>query len=380
MIPIERPFRFCAAVKVEGTLFFSCLDYNALYKISSGKSTPEFVGRFPHEQPLSYFLHKECFFYKDKLIFTPENSSYIQIYDIKKQKFNSIYITNYPNRKFSHAESIIFGDFLLIFPMTFDEPVLKLNLVNEMIENDWGFINWCKENINAPQEIKFTRVALYDGKIWLGVYESEYLVSIELDSSKYNLIKTGIDKIFAVFSGSNGIFVASNTSSKFYFMNGNYEFELFELSNEEKEKRPFNHIIEIDDKLLLIPAFDEDITILDKNNKKIKHIVFPVDFIDELSPKFFGFFKNENKIKLYPFNCPYLFEIDILNESFQQLNFPMDKFVFFTHNFAGFNISEYSFGEFFNLHLRDFLDGVMDCNLKFKNLNENIGRKIYNSL
>lgn len=68
-------------------MFFSSGQFNGLFRTSIHSGEAEFVGFFPNDSKIQARLHSDAFQYKDEILFLPDLSDYITLYNIKKNDF-----------------------------------------------------------------------------------------------------------------------------------------------------------------------------------------------------------------------------------------------------------------------------------------------------
>lgn len=74
-------------VFTDDSMFFSSGQFNGLFRTSIHSGEAEFVGFFPNDSKIQSRLHSDAFLYKDELLFLPDLSDYITLYNIKKNDF-----------------------------------------------------------------------------------------------------------------------------------------------------------------------------------------------------------------------------------------------------------------------------------------------------
>lgn len=68
-------------------MFFSSGQFNGLFRTRIHSSEAEFIGFFPNDSKIQARLHSNAFQYKDEILFLPDLSDYITLYNIKKNDF-----------------------------------------------------------------------------------------------------------------------------------------------------------------------------------------------------------------------------------------------------------------------------------------------------
>lgn len=73
-------------------LWFSAIEYNALFRVDKRNMNIEYVGYFPDEDFFAYRLYTSINEYNGKLFFTPCSAHEIGVYDMKENRFEKINI------------------------------------------------------------------------------------------------------------------------------------------------------------------------------------------------------------------------------------------------------------------------------------------------
>lgn len=121
-------------------LWFTSLDYNALFKMSKCTFSAEYVGSFPDEDFYRYRLYTSINEHDGKLFFTPCSAHEIGVYDMKNQCFEKISIdiprevNDMSKTKYSKKfiSGFIYNNILILIPCCYDRVVLY-NIATEKV-------------------------------------------------------------------------------------------------------------------------------------------------------------------------------------------------------------------------------------------------------
>lgn len=352
-------FRFNAAAKYGSDIYFSNYQYNALYVLKGESNKPEYICKFPNEEFDVLMLHKSCIRVENILCFIPENAVNIHIYNLETGKMSAIYIKRYKFDVKAISEMILYGNQLIAFPVNYKEPIRIIDVDTFELKEDWSLSVWFEENIENIENregIQFTRIARHKDIFWTTVYNTNKLLKMDLLNKQYQIIETPIKNSFGAFAGKNGIWISSNNSDEVCaFFTDDLSCKLYEKS-EENETRYFNHLIEVNDSLYLIPAFDKKIQKLNIGNGSRSVIGLTDGVIDLNIPAFFGFDIIDGDIALFAFNNASIVYIKS-DDSIVYRNIERDEYVYSKFPYKYYFNDKVNF-ETEKLQLEDFIDYI----------------------
>lgn len=145
------------------SLWFTAVEYNALYRMFLKNSKLEYIGSFPNERFLQWRLYTSVHMYNNKLYFIPGSAREIGVYDMAAMEFSkiSIGIEEKENdvsdiryaKKF--ASAFIVDDVLIMLPCCYNQ-VVSYDLKSGLIKKDSSLYEglWEKyaDTINCPEE------------------------------------------------------------------------------------------------------------------------------------------------------------------------------------------------------------------------------------
>ena len=305
----EECFRFCAGAKVKDDIYFSNYQYNALYVLKRDCAIPQYVTKFPGENMDAVMLHKTCIKASDYLIFIPEIAANIHIYNLITREMIAINVKRYQHVVGPISEAVIINNEIVAFPASFIDPVRIISLDKFELVEDWDFSNWAREHISSVEDIDIARFALWNNLIWVTPFNSNMLIRIDWLSKQFQTIIGPFRDSFGAFSGDSGIWILSNTSDEIYMYDpGKEQFEKYDKLHDYR-RRPFNHLIEIDRKLILLPAYEDNIVCLELISKNRNILELDITRIELNSVCFFGYSMDNDELILFPFNTEYVIEL-----------------------------------------------------------------------
>lgn len=136
-------------------LWFTALEYNALFKMEKQTQQVDYVGRFPEENH-QYRLYSSIAEYQGKLYFTPCSAHEIGVYDMKHNQFEKINIgiTKQENDitqiKFAkkYISSFVQGDVLILIPACYDG-LIRCDLTTYEVSMETEMVKFFSEKYHA---------------------------------------------------------------------------------------------------------------------------------------------------------------------------------------------------------------------------------------
>lgn len=214
------PFDMAA---VNGYLWFSAVGFNGLCCVHPQTGETKFLGSFPEEEKDKTFLHSQVCYCDGKLVFSPNFSKGIDIYDIEAKRFERIelpadIVSNYGGE---HTKTyamhqtghkfVLLGFFqpIIIF---FDLLTRKVNIEQNMYEKLYGSVY----NRNLPVFKKSSCLA--EGCTFGLCAQSNQLIIVDMALGTYELWN-GIEKQFDTISYDGEYFWLSSDNDIFRMKN-----------------------------------------------------------------------------------------------------------------------------------------------------------------
>ena len=118
-------FTFDAGKIVGNDLYFSSNYLNGLYKKDIRTGEVQFLGCFPKEKVGKDHLHKACYLWNDYLIFMPESSFHLHMWNINKMQFDTVDLDRYSDH-YAFGDGCVVDDSVIIFPAVLEQPLLRI--------------------------------------------------------------------------------------------------------------------------------------------------------------------------------------------------------------------------------------------------------------
>lgn len=314
----EKFFSFFAASVVQSKLWFSNRNFNGLFQIDLKTLKMKFVTFFTKEDILKTKMHRMSIIYGQKIVFLPDQGSYIHIYDTKKNEMKEIPLVRYSSKaSLLICDAVLKDNKLWIFPTILEQPLLELDLESYELKEVWKFNKWCLQNLRVKKTIVFARAVLQNGAIWLAVGYTNLVIKWNLKTQTTEKYNTGVGDLFGVFKSENGLWLSTVSHSNIVLWNPvNGRKKVYQISQRTKEKTTmFSQIIEINSQVYVIPSEAPNILCLNCHTNCFESTIdYPEGFKfiqNRVEPKFFGYQIVENKLWLFPAGGNGILLIDI---------------------------------------------------------------------
>ena len=268
-----------------GYFWFSNVNANGLFRIDITSKKIEFVNFFPNVSADSYFLHKRCFEYHNRLFFIPALSRRIDIYDIWKNEFSSIPFENDIAGE-AILDAIPINQILYIFPRNRNCEPIMLNMETFEIRSVEGFADEINKYASKDNPEKFYRTCEYDGKIVFPISETDIIAVWNPNDDSFQTIHTRFNNIINVVAYDKHLY---------FTIREEYGLSILDLESSEIEsisiKRPtsgkslYGCILIKDDSIVCAPSFGEYI-----HGYMGKSMSFEIKLDDSIA-EYYKFFK-----------------------------------------------------------------------------------------
>ena len=148
-------------------MYFSCIDFNALFRIKKGQRDAEFVGEFECENSWMVSMHRRVFYDSGRLFFVPYFGKGIHIYDLDKKEFSLLELAKSEDEYVHFSNAFWFDETLVLIPsnrITLEKGFYLFNPKACTGKWDSRFISEIKKMI--PDDIEY----IFD--VWGTVYDS----------------------------------------------------------------------------------------------------------------------------------------------------------------------------------------------------------------
>lgn len=258
-------------------IFFSAGQFNGLFKVNLRDGKADFIASFPKESRLQARLHSVAIKYKDEIIFLPDLSNYITIYNIRNNDFDNIeYPIKNRNEMMQYCPKIVSGILIgsCVYAFSAKDPCIicydfeakRLKVYNEWFEEFkmYGY----RENTSF-----FCRdICQIGNSIFARTYQNNVIVEYNIKSEKITfhhvenqtsvVLCSDIDKVWLL--EENGINIYTWDSQNCLLENMGLE------NNLESMGKKYQCSIKLQDEIWFFPFLHNSILIMDKTSKKLK--------------------------------------------------------------------------------------------------------------
>ncbi|MCI8514569.1 MAG: hypothetical protein HFI93_08110 [Lachnospiraceae bacterium] len=157
-------------------IWFSNLSFNGLMRMDLNTGEVKVTGKFPGYGMEERNLHRRVFSYQNKLYFIPWFGKTIDIYDISADEFQAIEM---PGMDCAVMDAARVCDEIWIFAASDQYPAYVLDLENgNLTPRTWVFDSIRKHVKDISLAI--SSVACRGDRIWLGIYDKNFLYQIDV--------------------------------------------------------------------------------------------------------------------------------------------------------------------------------------------------------
>ncbi len=247
-----------AVIEMGGDVFFSSLEYNALFRKNKDEEYADFQGCFYSERVRSCPIHIKVFCADGKLYFIPWEDGIISTYSLHDSKIE--YIKKSDDGPFLHGfcEAVSAGDNYVLIPRYLSEDFMLLSLKDSKM-NSIDLINKQLEKIpidrNKYSIDCFGACVSNDGLIYTGLADSGLILSLSSDDYSMKLIDVKGVRIGNILEKDGCIWICEYSGCRLV----KYELESkkiseYVLNDNSNTERPFYRFIEVNDDLYLLPC------------------------------------------------------------------------------------------------------------------------------
>lgn len=291
--------KFMAGNIVDGYLYFSCSQYNGLFKLEIDTETISYIGPFEGAPLDMAILHRKCLVYGRWLIFIPQNTDRINLFNVDTYEQKTVKVLD-EDKHFMFADAIVIDDLLYLMPGRKEQPAKIVHLDDysvETIDDLSGKIQ--SEAPDSPDEGGLFAIgaAYHDGSIYMGLYKQSKIIQYDVTSSEVRLIETDIDNIRDLSGGKDGVWITDLSGGRIELLGKKIETVRFE------HDYSYRHVLEMGTRTYVIPGTATCIGILN-DDRTVTNMDYPEDFRDFeqcFYDKFYGYAIYEDEIYLFPY-------------------------------------------------------------------------------
>lgn len=260
-----------AAVLIEDRIIFSARNYNALFEttISTGKT--RLLSFFEDEDNIPK-LHIRAFYYSGEVFFVPLYGKKIACYNVKTNKMRYI---NLPGNEIIKKSIDFFADSFnggKLFPQYLDAGYIdaeKFFMVPASRDSigifDMGSSVVSSINIESEfDEEEIMGCGTYlDGNIYVSPYSGEWIKCVNIAEKKVTNFSKGVfGKYYSIAAKNNKLYFSATKNNSICYIN--LDTPNF-ISLVDDDVDMYREVVNIGDKLWLLPSNNEMLSYLDNN-------------------------------------------------------------------------------------------------------------------
>lgn len=281
------------AVIVDDDVFFSALDFNALFKMNLLSGKTEYICKFEKEKGLSQ-LHIKAFRYGNQIWFIPLFGEYIISFNTDENKINYFDIPKKVEGKMGIADfwlhtrtgnlrpkffdaGKIDDERLYLVPATSDA-VIILDMKKGSLKAYYGVIDVKQEFIGSS--------TLCGNKLWMAPYMGSQLIGVDIESGDVERVEcpSELGSYFGICSFENKIwFSPQNEKWSLFYDIALKKFEYIRIENKELRDRiqvcehKYRDAVLFRENIWFLPADSETIICMDPISEKSSRLYLPKD-------------------------------------------------------------------------------------------------------
>lgn len=305
--------RLCiySAVEYKNKIWCSNNVFNGLYNVDLKTGIVEYVSDFPSDDKYSSSsLHKNVHILGDRLVFVPAYSDYITVYDIDSESFRTIRVEGRGKKEYA-SSSVMIGHNIWIMPLYFSGELICFNIDTLEMEIVSCFMEQCKDIVGSDafsnEDFFVTRCSIYENKLCFAFCGTDIVGLWDCKNRELSTYITKVDNLFAAVCVDNQIWLWSNSGNEigvFDISNMVYEKWMIRDIEENRSNRTINNIISYENRVLLVPAFSNNIYISNADDREfypIKGKNGEAIFKTQERPNGFGHIIVEENLYFLPF-------------------------------------------------------------------------------
>ena len=179
----KNALSYFAYIDIDNTRWISNLRFNGLYAIDLKTNETTFHGRFSGLPLEGKGLHSFVKRYEDSLIFFPQEGSVINLYNMKTGEMSEVEVKEWKDNRGIVSGVVQRADKFLLFPRYKNLSVLEFDSTDKKVKEFHSLSKLYA--LCESEEIELTRnICCVDNKVWFCVYNSNKVVSFDLDSKR----------------------------------------------------------------------------------------------------------------------------------------------------------------------------------------------------
>lgn len=188
------PTGFSDFIQINDSIWFASGNYNALYKYNLKEKKLEWINIFRHESLYQGGLFLKMCQYKSNLIFIPQYSKRIYIYNVDRNHLIDIEIPKLSERLQPpyFCEAVIYEEYLFMMGAMYPG-ILKVNLENYAIDiiDQWILELGKKVKLDSGDNFLGMEGVMEKNRFFIPCYQSNMVLELHLDTCKFHFHEVG---------------------------------------------------------------------------------------------------------------------------------------------------------------------------------------------
>ena len=262
----------------DNKIFFSAGQFNGLFKVDVKGGKAEFIATFPKESRLKARLHSVAIIYKDEIIFFPDLSNYITLYNVRNNTFVNIrYPIKSQNDAMKYCPKIVSGILIdsCVYAFSAKDPcIIRYNFETKELKvyDEWseefkayGY----RENISY-----FCRdICLQGNSILAKTYQNNVIVEFDLVTEKMFFHQINERTSIVLCSDADNIYFLKKNGISIYRWDGHNLFKCAEQSSIVMDINVrYQCSACLKDELWFFPFVHDSILVINSKNGKVKNL------------------------------------------------------------------------------------------------------------
>lgn len=262
---------YYAYVDYDGKRWVSNLRYNGLFAIDKVTKEVEYIGEFKGSKADKMGLHsmgREC---DGKLIFFPQRSETIDIYDVEKNSFESIKMEPWMHLELKGCAGVVrMDERFWMLPRHVGGDVVLFDSKSRKFVDSFSLKETNK--LVEQDELLTMEIAYIDEKIWIPIYNTNKVVVVDILERQEEIfeiddavLQGGVEDGRFLWMSAKGEIIKYNVDEKRVCD----RFSLVDMNGKQIEE--VSYMVKGGDKLFVIPRWEEEVIYIDAN-KNMEHI------------------------------------------------------------------------------------------------------------
>lgn len=254
--------KFSCGIQNGDYIYASCRNFNGLYKISVSTKVVEFQEFFCGEGINMEELHRGVIRYKDQIYFYG-SAKCIHVYNLMSQKMHTIEFRTSKND--GGVIGHLVGNCLWLFPEVKNRSYYKIDLLTENVTVfDWETIPSCFSE-EYEGNLFSIRTTVFKEQIILPVFQTNIILVYDVKTESFAKYELPLKNLLGCFRGERNLWLLADDGNSVYSWDctrGNNKATLITSTGKGDGIRRWNWLVEVQDCAYLLPAYGENISVL----------------------------------------------------------------------------------------------------------------------